>query len=125
MEIQWFSNSADGVVTLYETNITLNTVAANFFINAYSTLIGFDKENETLIIKCINKEEAMSGSYKEHELHPISIKKSYGRINGKRLISTLSLYFPLDFSKKSLHKFPCLWNELSKSLIVNLKEEIK
>ena len=75
MGIQWFSNTFEGVVTLYETNITLNTVASSHFTNTYLTLIGFDSSNNTLVIKSLNKEEATSGSYNEQELHPIAIKK--------------------------------------------------
>lgn len=124
MGIQWFSNTFEGVVTLYETNITLNTVASSHFTNTYLTLIGFDSSNNTLVIKSLNKEEATSGSYNEQELHPIAIKKSYGRVSGKNIIRNLLKYFPLDFKTKSLHKFPCGWDDISKSLIVYLREEI-
>ena len=44
MEIQWFSKNLQGVVTIYETNITLNTVASSYFKNAFATLIGFNKK---------------------------------------------------------------------------------
>ena len=125
MGIQWFSNTFDGVVTLYETNITLNTVASSHFVNSYLTLIGFDSSNDTLVIKSLNKVEATSGSYNDQELHPISIKKSYGRVSGKNIIKNLLKYYPLDFQTKSLHKFPCEWDDMSKSLIVYLREEIK
>ena len=44
MNVEWFTNEKDKIATIYETNITFNTVAANYFKNAYSTLIGFDIE---------------------------------------------------------------------------------
>lgn len=125
MDIKWFSNNTESVVTIYETNVTLNTVASNHFINAYLTLIGFNKTNDTLVIKNLNKEEATSGAYSDCELHPISIKKSYGRINGKNIIRNIQKYFPLDFSKQNLFKFKSVWDEESKILSIFLKEEIK
>ena len=39
MDILWFSNNTDSVVTIYETNLTLNTVASTHFQNSYLTLV--------------------------------------------------------------------------------------
>lgn len=125
MEILWFSNSFKGVVTLYETNITLNTVAASNFENAYATMIGYSKKDNSLIIKYLNKEEATSGVYNKNDLHTISIKPSYGRINGKNIIRGIATFFPLDFSRKNMYKFYSTWDVASKSLIVDLSAEVK
>ena len=125
MEIQWLSNSFKGVVTLYETNITLNTVAASNFENAYATMIGYSKKDNSLIIKYLNKEEATSGVYNKNDLHTISIKPSYGRINGKNIIRSIATFYPLDFSKKNMYKFNSIWDVASKSLIVDLNTEVK
>ena len=125
MEIQWLTNSFKGVVSLYETNITLNTVAASNFENAYATMIGYSKKDNSLIIKSLNKEEATSGVYNKNDLHAISIKPSYGRINGKNIIRSIANFYPLDFSKKSMYKFNCTWDVASKSLIIDLNVEVK
>ena len=124
MEIKWLSNTMDEFVTIYETNITLNKVAASNFINSFSTLIVFNSENTTLIIKSLSKEEAQNGYYNENDLHPVSVKKTYGRINGKNIIRNISNCFPLDFSNKNSHKFKCEWDQLTHSLIIFLKEEV-
>lgn len=121
MEIQWFSKNIKGVVSIYETNITLNTVAASHFVDAYKIIVGYDTNNDNLIIKHLNKEEVQSSVYANCELHNISIKPSYGRINGKEIIKNISKFHPLDFSKQSLYKFECDWNASTKSLIINLK----
>ena len=63
MEIQWLTNSFKGVVTLYETNITLNTVAASNFENAYATMIGYSKKDNCLVIKYLNKEVTRTGLF--------------------------------------------------------------
>ena len=124
MDIQWFSKNVQGVVAIYETNITLNTVAANHFKNAYSTLIGIDKANKVLLIRAISKDEATMGKYSASDLHPISIKPSYGRINGKNIINNICKYFPLDFSIKNLYKFPCDWDMSQKYLKIYLEREV-
>ncbi|MFA6627816.1 MAG: hypothetical protein WCQ80_02560 [Bacilli bacterium] len=124
MEIQWFSRNNHGVATIYETNITLNTVAANHFKNAYTTLIGFDDHQKALVIKAVNKDEQAMGLYSEEETHSISIKPSYGRINGKNIIRNLVRIFPLDFTSKPFHKFPCEWNQTEKMLKIFLEKEV-
>ena len=121
MEIQWFSKNINGVVSIYETNITLNTVASIHFEGAYKTIVGFNKNDTTLIIKKLTKEEVMSGAYNSFDLHDVSIKPSYGRINGKDLVKNIIKHFPLDFTTKTLHKFNCSWDDTTKSLIIYLK----
>lgn len=125
MEIFWLSNNTESYASIYETNITLNTASSCHFINSYKTLIGFDKESKYLVIKSLNKDESLNGGYSDSELHPISIKKSYGRINGKNIIKNLQKYYPLDFSNKNLYKFKSYWDDEKKYLIIDLKEEIK
>ena len=123
MEIQWFFKKLNGVVSIYETNITLNTVAASHFDNAFKVIIGYDQKNNCLIIKHLNKEEAVSGVYDSYQLHDISIKTSYGRINGKEIVKTISHFYPMDFTQKSLYKFEGEWDDATKSLIIELKGE--
>ncbi|MGD9605151.1 MAG: hypothetical protein AB7V00_03210 [Bacilli bacterium] len=124
MDIQWFSKNLQGYVSIYETNITLNTVASSYFKTAFTTLIGYDKIKNVLLIKALNKEEATMGKYTDNDLHAISIKQTYGRINGKSIISNIQKFFPLDFTKKNLYKFPCDWDNSQKFLRVYFDKEV-
>jgi len=124
MNIQWFSKDLQAVATIYETNITLNTVAANHFKNAYAVLVGYDKDDDTVAIKSISKEEANMGLYNKEDLIDISIKPSYGRINGKGIINNITDFFPMSFSDKPHYKFKCKWLEEQKMLKVYLKREV-
>ena len=56
MDIQWFSKSPRGVATIYDSNITLNTVATNHFKNAYGILVGYASDSKVLLLKSISKE---------------------------------------------------------------------
>lgn len=125
MNVEWFTNEKEKIATIYETNITFNTVAANYFKNAYSTLIGFDLEEKRLLIKPVSKEEVNIRNLSEDSLHPMSIKPSYGRINGKSLITKLCYYFPIDFSDMKAHRFHCEWNPTENVLEIDLKREVK
>lgn len=124
MDIKWFSKSMPGLASIYETNITLNTVASRHFKNAHTTLIGFDKRSNVLIIKAISRDQVAMGLYSADETHPISIKPSYGRINGKAIIRNISSFFPLDFTKKTFYKFLCEWDQKEKLLKVYLEREV-
>jgi hypothetical protein len=124
MNIKWFPKTSQGTVSIYETNITLNKVASAYFKDSYKTLVGYDKGNEVLLIKALNKEEAMLSKYSNNDLHDISIKPSYGRINGKGIVQNLAEFHPLDFSKKSLYKYKCDWEASQKMLKVYLEREV-
>lgn len=125
MEVQWFSKNYKGVISIYETNITLNTAACAHFKNAYKIIIGYSPQDSTLVIRNLNKEEADSGTYAEYEMHEVSIKPSYGRINGKNIVKHISEFYHLDFTSQSLYKFECIWNEETKSLSVPMKGVVK
>lgn len=124
MDVQWFSKNNKGIATIYETNITLNTIASNHFKNAYRTLIGYEEKSQSIVIKAINKEEILLGLYKDVETHTVSIKPSYGRINGKKIIQNLLEFHHLDFSTKPFHKFECEWDPKDRVLRIFLEREV-
>ena len=70
------------------------------------------------------KEELSMGLYKNIEVHPISIKPSYGRISGRTIINKLCEYYPIDFSENSLKKYECEWSKEDKTLTVFLERRI-
>lgn len=120
MEVQWFSTSMQKLTTIYETNITLNTVASSCFEEAYTTLIGFEKASNSIIIKPVSKDEINMGLVKQSETHKISIKPSYGRINGKKIIKNIQAFYPLDFEKNNYYKFESEWDNNKKILRIFL-----
>lgn len=124
MNVEWFAKSPKGVATIYSNYITLNTTAANNFKSAYSTIIGFNNDEKALLIKAVSKEDLSMGLYKDLDIHDISIKPSYGRIAGKRIISRLCEYFPLNFENNSLNKFECEWINDEKTLKVYLERRV-
>ncbi|HEY8395959.1 MAG TPA: hypothetical protein VIK96_04200 [Bacilli bacterium] len=124
MDIKWLPKTTKGIVSIYENHITLNKVARDYFKDAYRALVGYDKDNDLLLIKALNKEEASLPKYSDNDLHQISIRPSYGRINGKGIIQNLTEFHPIDFSKKSLYKYKCDWEASQKMLKVYLQREV-
>lgn len=124
MEIKWFSKNQKSIVTIYQTNITLNKVASLYFDEAYKVIIGFNNEKQLLVIKRLSKDDIQSGSYDDFEHHKISINPTYGRISGKDIVRQISDHYYLDFSKNNLYKFSADWDAPSKSLLIYMKGEI-
>lgn len=124
MSVEWFGKSPKGVVTIYNSYITLNTVASDNFKNTYGTIIGYNSNDKTLLIKAVSKEEVSMGLYNKIEIHSISIKPSYGRISGRSIINKLCEYYPLDFEEKNLKKFECEWINEEKTLKVFLERRL-
>ncbi|MFA6661497.1 MAG: hypothetical protein WCS56_00520 [Bacilli bacterium] len=125
MDVQWFSYNTTGTATIYPTNITLNTTAAKHFENAYATLIGYETQEKSLLIKAVNKDDVEKGLYKDYNLYKIAIKPSYGRITGKAVIDNLCKYHPLNFEEANSYKVECEWNDKNRTLAVFLGRKVK
>ena len=119
MKIKWFSSKDNlSAVTIYANNICLNKQASNYFLDAYMVAVGIDKESKNLIIKNVSKEEAESSVIDKNNLSKISIKSSYGRITGKKLIDQINDILKLDYNKQLAYKYDARWNTGSKMLII-------
>lgn len=123
MKIKWITKDDSlGAVTIYENNIRLSKKASDYFLDAYAIAIGVDLDDNKIIIKKVNKEEAESMGIDKSRLYKINIKPSYGRITGKQIIDELKLMYDFDFSKQLAYKFSAKWNTGEKMLIVDVKE---
>lgn len=122
MKIQWITkDETKDAVTIYENNIRLSKKAANYFEDAYAVAIGIDSDSNNLIIKNVSKEEAESHIIDKNQLHKISIKTSYARITGKKIIDEIKNIFNLEFKTQlSCYKLGAKWNTGDKMLIIEM-----
>lgn len=114
-------NQGSKIVTIYETNITLNKAASTYFNHAYSVLLGIDDDTKQLGIKPVSKEEFERGDIPEEKLYKISARSSYARISNKSFVTDLSKQLGLDFEQNKLYKFSASWNDSEKVLVVDLQ----
>ena len=123
MKIKWITKDDSlGAVTIYENNIRLSKKAADYFLDAYAIAIGVELEENKIVIKKVNKEEAESLGIDKARLYKINIKPSYGRITGKKIVDELKELYNFDFSKQLAYKFSAKWNTGEQMLIVDVKE---
>lgn len=121
MGFEWSTNEiSKKMVTIYSTNITLNTAACKHFENVQYVLLGLDRENDLLGIKPIDKATLQQQIYPADQLHRISIGKSYGRISNKNFIENLAMEYNLDLSDKKGIKYPADFDVVHQILTVNL-----
>ena len=109
MAFVWSTNEiSKKTVTIYSTNLTLNTAACKHFENVQYVLLGVDK---TAIDE---------GIYPSDQLHRISIGKSYGRVSNKNFNENLAREYHLDLSDKQGLKYPANFDVVHQILTVNL-----
>lgn len=117
MKIEWFNHGDNSsAVTIYENNICLNKQASNYFTDAYMVAIGMDSDTNNIIIKKVSKEDAET--LDKESLTKISLKSSYGRITGKKMIDQIGFILGLDFKKQNAYKYNAKWNTGTKMLII-------
>lgn len=125
MNIEWISQEkSNNAITIYNNNITFSKQAANCFADAYGIAVGFDKENQNIVMKRVTQEDVNNKIFSKEDIYNLTMKPSFGRINSKKLIVELSKYIGLDFSKKVSYKFSATYNTGTKMLIIDAKEAL-
>ena len=116
MKIQWFEQEVNSsAVTIYDNNVTLSKQASNYLSDAYGIQVGFDVENQTLILKKVTKDDVNKQYVNPNQLYTLTIKQ---------LILELQKYVNLDFTHQKSYKYNARYNNGQKMLIVDIKEAI-
>lgn len=121
MGFTWVNNEiSTNVVTLTESNITLNTSACQYFENSRYVLLGYNENKKQIGIKPVSKTEIDNKVYPENQLHKFSLGKSYGRISNKNFMKNLQNYTDIDFSKQSNYKRTAEFDASKQILVIQL-----
>jgi hypothetical protein len=124
MNIVWFNEKPkDCIVTIAAGNITLNKPATNFFENAYSVMLGIEKNNQLIVIKPLVKAEAIKHDIPESNKYKITVRSSYARIANKAFIDEVGGLINIDFNQTT-KKYKANWQHKDQLLLVDLKEEV-
>lgn len=124
MNIVWFNEKPkDCIVTVAAGNITLNKPATNFFENAYSVMLGIDKDQKLVVIKPLHKAEAIKHDIPESNKYRITVRSSYSRIANKAFIEEVGTLMNVDFNETT-KKYKANWQSKDLLLLVDLKEEV-
>lgn len=83
-------NAHSMVVTLNDSNLTLNQNAANYFADCRYCLIGLDSNKHKLAIKPVSKADIDSRIIPKDQLHKVSHGKGYAKISNKAVCSMIA-----------------------------------
>lgn len=118
MMFKWATGNAYSmIVTIYPTNLTLNTPAALKLKDAKYCMLGIDENEEKAAIKPVSREEIDMGLVPLENLHKISYGKGYARISNKSFVNDLSRY--IEITDQGV-KIPLIYDETEKMLIMSL-----
>ena len=106
------------ILTLYPSNITLNSSAAGYFEDVRWCMIGIDAENSQLGIR---PREIDLHLVEMDQLHKISLGKGYARITNKAIMEEIAL---LTHQKMDGLKVNARFDEKENMLIADLKDLI-
>ncbi len=115
------SNTTVMIVTIYPNNLTLNSLAAEYFDDIRWCMIGIDKKELKVAIKPITKREVDLKLYPMENLHKLSLGKGYARISSKSIISEISSLIDKEING---NKFIAAFDEKERMLIVDLKKGV-
>ena len=86
----------DCVVTLNQGNITLNKMSTTYFENAYSVMLGIEKDKQMIVIKPLLKAEALSHAIPDNKKYRITVRSSYSRVTNKAFVEEITELFGID-----------------------------
>ena len=116
----WIKGSAHSLIlTLYPSNITLNSSASNYFQDVRWCMIGIDHEDMKLGIRPVSKHDIDLHLVDKDDLHKISIGKGYARISNKSIIEEISNVINQEIDGL---KIPAIFDEKEKILIADLAQ---
>ena len=119
--IKWFNVKAkNGVASLYENNITLNTTAMYPFEDAHRVQVGLD-DNGNIVIQPLSKSVVEKGDLDESCLLKLERHKSFARISSTSLMRQIGEALQISFSKTPV-QFETSWDPVKNVLTVLISE---
>lgn len=117
---EWVKGNAYSLaVTLYNTNITLNSTAVSYFENVRWVMIGLDTKNNKVAIKPVTKNQIDLKLVPLEHLHKISVGKGYGRISNKAIMKDISNMAGIELNGQ---KFSAIFNDKETFLEIDLNK---
>ena len=118
--IKWLNVKAkNGVASLYNNSITLNTTAMYPFESAYMIQVGID-DNSNIVIQPLTKAVVESGALDESCLLKIERHKSFARISSVALMKQIGEVLYITLSKNPI-QYETSWDSEENILTILVK----
>lgn len=120
---EWFDGNLYQLnATFYENNITLNTLALEYFKQADYCVLGLSVKENKVAIKASSLEDVELKRVKAEQLNKISKGKSYIRISNKAFIEQIHRLSGVPIIG---NKFKAQYDEVERVLIIDLNDKIQ
>ena len=117
---EWIKGSVyHMIITLYPTNITLNSSVVNKLSDIRWVMLGLDRDELKLAIKPVTKREIDLKLVDLDQLHKVSIGNGYGRISNKAIMQEVSQLLNRDITGIKLE---VEFDESENMIIADLKD---
>ena len=117
------ADDVKGSVSIYESHITFNKAMLNYMKEAYRVRIGLDEDGEKAYIFMYNKDQALSGEFKETSLLKLSLSKTYARISSRSVVDYVLSSFDLQLPESGFLKFNATYDDSRKAIVISLGGE--
>ncbi|MFV0379874.1 MAG: hypothetical protein ACK5KQ_03510 [Anaerorhabdus sp.] len=118
---EWISTTKSPQVTMYSNNVSLNSTAANFFLNSRYCCVGIDQENLRVAIRPVTKREVDLGLVDKLQLHKITVGSGYARVTNKEIANSIN---NLVKNPEEGMKFHAKFDHKENYLVFYLKDKI-
>ena len=117
---EWIKGNAHSLnVTLYPTNITLNSSASSYFQEVRWVMVGINGSDNQVAVRPVTKREIDLKIVSMEHLHKISIGKGYARISSKAIMEEIAQMLN---RKIEALKVSAYFDEVNNILIINLND---
>ncbi len=117
------ADDVKGSVSIYESHITFNKAMLNYMKEAYRVRIGLDEDGKKAYIFMYNKDQALSGEFKETSLLKLSLSKTYARISSRSVVDYVLSSFDLQLPESGFLKFNATYDDSRKAIVISLGGE--
>lgn len=115
--IKWINEKEKGGnASFYDTNLTLNSVAAAPFEAYEYVRFGIDEEGN-VIVAAVSPEDLDKGLIDLKSCYKVVNHRGYARVSSTALLRSIASELNLAFGPKPM-QFPTIWNEKDNHLIV-------
>ncbi len=112
-----------GSVSIYESHITFNKAMLKYMQEAYRVRVGLDVDEKKAFVFLYNKDQALSGEFKESSLLKLSLSKTYARISSRAVVSYFLDSFKLELPLDGFIKLNASYDSVKRAIVISVGGE--
>ncbi len=125
MAIRWINTEEEGQAVMNMNYLTLNRIASTHLLDAYRVMIGFD-DNDDIVIVPLTKEEVEEPTFSpEGTIYETWDVPGYVRIADRSLMRKFAEFLGVDFNVEKQVRFKTFYNKKDNHLVIKTGKKNK